>query len=1281
MSIPVHQPLLRRMLAILLALALILPIVPPWQEASAAGLGNVTSAVASGDSLTLTLDNGTSASDILELDVLSEELLRVDYRPSGAAPSPSTPMIDPDASWDAVGATIDTSGDPIVVTTPRMRIEIARTPARMTIKKADGTTLLWEPASGGVFEDGVRFQRGSTDNIYGIRSFNAQEDVGGLLRNSSDHPAHAGQQGDAGGPFMWSTAGYGVLVDSDGGYPYTDTTGKLEFYYGGTPTEGRRYTKTNVEYYIMVGEPKEIMASYAQVTGTAPMLPKWSLGFMNFEWGIDQDELEAHVDGYRARNIPIDAFALDYDWMDYGEDNYGEFRWNTDNFPDAATTQLKEDMEAEGVRLIGIRKPRIITRDFANQRTQQYYDADSNGYFYPGHNEYTDYFIPVTVRSFDPYQQASRDWWWQHSIDAFDKGIVGWWNDETDKVDSGSAQYWFGNFSTGFTSQAMYDGQRDYTNDGVRVWQTARSYYPGAQRYATTLWSGDIGTQFYKGELFNWAPGMQEQPRIMLSSANLGQPKWGMDTGGFNSLGGASGPNPSPELYTRWMQFGAFTPVFRVHGNYNQQRQPWLYGATAEEASKAVMHTRYSLLPYMYAYEREASETGLGLIKPLLFDYPNDPQAADYTEAWMFGDWLLVSPVLGEAQHSKQIYLPAGTWIDYHRGQTYSGGQTIHYPVNADTWTDVPLFVKQGAIIPNQQVLDYVDQQAVTTVNVDIFPSASETSFTYYEDDGSSYDYESGSSFEQRLAAQDLGSSVRVEVGAGSGSYTPDVQHYVLKIHGRAGSAVTAGGSALTGYGDLQALQAASGSGWASGRDIYGDVTYVKLPAASGSATVVEVSGSAPSAATHAIYEVEDASRSGATPTTRAGINTNHAGYSGSGFVDKLDVPGAAVTVYANAPVSGDYPVELRYANGSGSAKTLSVYVNAARVQQLSLADTGAWSQWGTQTTTLPLTAGQNIITYKYDSDAGDTGGVNLDYIRVPFVPTQAEYAAESAKLSGGAGTSQDHWFYKGAAFVDNMTGVGAEASFDVYAPSAGTYNLSLRYANGTGSTKTLSAIVNGGSASTVSLTSPGMNWNLWNEHTMTATLTAGRNTISFRRNSGNSGNVNLDRLAVSASAITTLTSERNLLDNGDFERDTAYNSNWTQWQPSGQPSAFGIDSGNALHPPEGPARRNQRAYFHSDNAYQQSIHQVVDVPVNNATYRLEAKVRMKNTTPTTARVEVQGHGGSPIYANISNDGVWKTIVIDNINVTSGSVDVGFYVDSPGYTTLHIDEVELTLTP
>lgn len=1261
-----------RIISGLLALSMIVTMIfcAPTVSASVDALGNVTSAVVNGNELQLTIDNGSEPEDdILILEVCQGNILRVDYRPDSVAESPDTPMIDPDLAWDATQATIDISGDPITIVTSDMRIEIAKSPCRMTVKRADGTTLFWEPESGGIFHDGVRFVRAEATNIYGIHSFDCFSDNGNLLRNNNTSSAAAGQQGNSGGPFMWSTGGYGILVDSDGGYPYTNSTDKkMEFYYGDTITEGRRYAKDDVEYYIMLGEPKEIMEGYAKITGTSPMMPKWSLGFSNFEWNINEAELNEMIELYRAKNIPIDSYAIDYDWKEYGEDNYGEFTWNTDNFPSASTTSLKTALDAKGIKLIGITKPRIVTKLEDGTVTVQGQAAETNNYFYPGHYDYTDYFLPVTVRSIDFYDEAERTWWWEQSEDAFDKGIVGWWNDETDKVSSNGADYWFGNFETLGISQAMYEGQREYTSDGVRVWQTARNYYPGTQRYATSIWSGDVATQFYKGERVSWAAGLNEQKATLLSTINNGQVKWGSDGGGFNQNSGNI-ENPSPELYARWLQFASVTPVFRVHGTNYQQRQPWYFGPTAEEVAKAAIQQRYSLIPYMYSYEREAYDTGLGLVRPLLFDYPSDANVADYSDAWMFGDWLLVAPITERGQSVKWIYLPEGTWIDYNRGTQYTGGRYIPYSVNSNSWTDLPMFIKEGAIIPSQDVMNYVDEATVGHVYVDVFPSAEETSFRYYDDDGQSYDYEGTAYYEQIITAVKSSNATEVSITAKSGSYDAELDFFYLRIHGQAATSVKDGSVSLTKYADYNTLVSASGEGWATGKDIYGEVTYVKVHA--GDATELTVSGSSAIQSEYVSYEAENASLSGNTVALKASTNNNHAGYSGSGFVDKLEADEAAITFYAKVANAGEYDVTVRYANGDTVVKTLSVYVNGSYEGQLTMSATGNWDTWGDAIQQMDLVAGNNIITLKYDTNAGDTGYVNIDYINVPFDPEVILVEAEESALYGSAKTNQDHWLYSGSGFVDTLISNGDGVEFPVVANENGQYSISLRYANGTQATKTLNMYVNGAYVSTVNLPSDGGNWNSWQEYQSTVALTKGMNTIAFRYESGSSGNVNLDRLAVNL----TGNADAPMIDNGSFER-TNYNSAWTEWHPDGQDCAYGIDSGSGTNPPESPVQGDKRAYFYSSGAYQQSIHQGINVP--NGTYQVRAWVRVSNTTPSIGRMEVTGYGGNNIYVNMPASGSgWVLITANNITVTTGYLDIGFYCSSSGGTTVHIDGVEL----
>jgi alpha-glucosidase len=301
--------------------------------------------------------------------------------------------------------------------------------------------------------------------------------------------------------------------------------------------------------------------------------------------------------------------------------------------------------------------------------------------------------------------------------------------------------------------------------------------------------------------------------------------QWGMDGGGFKA-------RPSDENYARWIEFGAFTPIFRVHGTFNEKRQPWVYGQLAEKAATDAIRLRYALIPYIYSYQYQRRTNGIGLVRPLLFDWPNDPHVRNDVDAWMFGDSLLVSPVVKQGQQTKRIYLPAGSWIDWFNGTVYRGGQTISYAIDSQHWGDIPLFIREGAIIPTQPPMDYVGEKPLTRLDVEVFPSAERTQFDYYDDDGASYDYEHGSYFSQSLAVQRHGDAVQFETGAAFGSFTPELKFYLLKIHGAAATAVTSNGTGMNAFTSLDALQRGQGEGWATGHDRFGAVSYVRVVAA-----------------------------------------------------------------------------------------------------------------------------------------------------------------------------------------------------------------------------------------------------------------------------------------------------------------------------------------------------------------------------------------------------------------------------------------------------------------
>jgi alpha-glucosidase (family GH31 glycosyl hydrolase) len=915
-----------------------------------AALGNVTNVTRNGDTLTISI-----GSDQLIVQVCKPELLKVDYLPGGASSS-DTAVIG-NTTWSAVGATIDTASNPMTITTGKMVVKINKIPCRISVYDAAGTTLLLkEQDAEGVYNDGVKFNYLSGSNFYGIGGYDAWESSSnGMLRNSGG-AVHAGQQGDCGAPLVWSNKGYGVLIDSDGGTFSINST-NLNF---------SACSKTDIEYYVAVGNPKEVLGAVADVSGKPPLLPKWGMGFTNSEWGITQSELTSIVDTYRSKQIPIDNFTLDFDWKAWGEDNYGEWRWNTSKFPDGPSGTLKANMDTKGIKLTGIMKPRI------HVNTTQGSYATSNGYWWPGKQPYSDYFSGQQVNDLNFALAGCRTWYFDHIKTSFDTGIVGWWNDE---ADAGFDNWEFMNMQ-----KSLYEGQRAYSTK--RVWSVNRNFYLGAQRYTYPMWSGDIDTGF---------TSMANQRERMLSAINLGEVKWGMDSGGFN------GGDPSSENYARWIQFSSFVPIFRVHGQQNRQRQPWVYGATAEAAAKNAMQLRYKLIPYIYSYERLACETGIGIVRPLVYDYPADSNVLNYKDAWMFGDYLLVAPVVDQGQTSKSIYLPAGTWIDYFRGTNYNGGQTISYSVNSSTWSDIPLFIKKGGIIPKQPFMNYIGQTPVTTIYVDVLPNTTATSFQYYDDDGTTYGYESGAYFIQNMTAQDTGSTFTFNLAAKSGSYTPALQYYIVKMHGRAGTGVTSNGGALTKYSSLVTLEGASGEGWATGTETYGSVTYVKVPA--GAAKNIVVSGNTgPDPTPTPSPTLTPTPTPSPTPTPwtiryeaeNAGTNatiSSKSQASGGKYVGGMDAVGKYVTFTVNVPNAGPYNLEIGYANGSAGTSYRSLYINNVDTMNVDFSNGGGWETF-VERAPIQQNLNNGSNTIKIQTDSGDAYTIDVDYIDVVVAGT-----------------------------------------------------------------------------------------------------------------------------------------------------------------------------------------------------------------------------------------------------------------------------------------------------
>jgi alpha-glucosidase len=403
-----------------------------------------------GNSIILTIGE-----DKLIVEACTDEILKVHYLPKGES-TQNTEVVSK-TTFEDIMAKVDTTTNPMTITTDKMKAEIDIKTNEITIYDSNNKLLVTSQDINKISRLGIKLSHDANKNFYGVSGYSIKDAVEGIERESSIQ-VEAGVQGYAGGPFAWTTSGYGVLVDSDGGtFNIKDT--KLEF------TES---SKKDVEYYVLVGEPKTIVSSVAIISGKAPMFPKWATGFTNSQWGMDQKQLISIVDTYRDNKIPIDNYTLDFDWKAWGEDDYGEFRWNTANFPDGPTGVLKDIMAAKGVKLTAIMKPRIHVDTTAGK-----YLAE-NKFFLESKGESVDYFSKKAVEDVDFSIPEARTWFYDNTKKAMASGIVGWWNDEADEK---SPNFQFLNMQ-----KALYEGQRGDSN--TRVWSLNRNFYIGAQKYA-----------------------------------------------------------------------------------------------------------------------------------------------------------------------------------------------------------------------------------------------------------------------------------------------------------------------------------------------------------------------------------------------------------------------------------------------------------------------------------------------------------------------------------------------------------------------------------------------------------------------------------------------------------------------------------------------------------------------------------------------------------------------------------------------------------------------------
>ena len=547
-----------------------------------------------------------------------------------------------------------------------------------------------KPVPGGTdFELTARFEAFDDEMIFGMGQYQEKHMN---KKGATLELAHRNSQASV--PFYVSSRGYGFFWNNPAIGTATFGTNKTEWY-------AKRTKK--LDYFITAGDtPAEIESQYSLATGRTPMMPEYGMGYWQCKLRYrNQEELLAVAREHKRRGLPMDAIVIDFfHWTMQGDFKFEPLDWPD---PEAMVKELKE----LGIETVVSVWPTIDERseNFGKMADMGYLVNADRG----NQNHMT--WMGNTVFYDATHPGAQQFVWNRCKENYYDKyGIRCFWLDEAEPeygpYDFDNYRYYAGPalqcsnvYPIGY-AKGFYDGLRAAGEKDVL--SLVRCAWAGSQKYGVLTWSGDIYSSFRS---------MQEQLQAGLSMSMAGIPWWTSDIGGF--LGGNIADKDFQELLLRWFAWGAFCPVFRMHGERSpwyereqefrngvrqltsgQDNEVWSFGEENYQILSKYLFIRERLRPYIRECMQAASETGAPVMRPLFYDFPEDKACWAVEDSYMFGPDLLVSPVMEAGADSRRIYLPAGTrWTDAYTKQVYEGGQWVTVPAPIDI---IPVMVREG---------------------------------------------------------------------------------------------------------------------------------------------------------------------------------------------------------------------------------------------------------------------------------------------------------------------------------------------------------------------------------------------------------------------------------------------------------------------------------------------------------------------------------------------------------------------------------------------------------
>lgn len=486
----------------------------------------------------------------------------------------------------------------------------------------------------------------------------------------------------------------------------------------------------NLDYYFIAGpELHKVISRYTDLTGTTPLPQMWTLGHQQSRYSYEsKDRLLEIADNFRERNIPCDVLHLDIDYMD----SYKVFTWDRNKFPNPK--EITKNLIDDGFKVVTIIDPGVKKAKgysiFEEGLKNNFFATDKDGIPYvnrvwPGDSVFPD-FSNISV----------RNWWSDNQKILLDFGVSGVWNDMNEpasfngplpddvqfKNDGRNTDHReVHNVYGHLMAKATFDGIKKYT--GKRPFVITRACYAGSQKYSTA-WTGD--NQSFWEHLRMAVP-------MLLNLGMSGIAFAGTDVGGF-------GFDCTGELLSRWVQVSCFSPLFRNHNTIlTRDQEPWAFDETTLNIYRKYVKLRYKLIPYLYDLMRQCESNGLPPMRPLVLHYTDDKNVHELNDEFLFGENILVAPILEQGKNFRAVYLPEGNWVDYWTGETIKGKQHIIKIAELDT---CPIYIKEGSIVPNYPEQNYIGEKEISDLILDIYTGDGE--YTHYQDDGSSFNYKEG---------------------------------------------------------------------------------------------------------------------------------------------------------------------------------------------------------------------------------------------------------------------------------------------------------------------------------------------------------------------------------------------------------------------------------------------------------------------------------------------------------------------------------------------------------